>query len=164
MRYLKDLLITDNFLIKGHASTGGQRLSTFLNNNRKPFLEMDEVTLIGHDSDESVLVPWMLVRTDSILLAHEIGEAGDEGLKGLAEQETDKVTVTVHFNGRTPLQLAGKVRKRALNSEASGHHDFIVVVEAKLQGLNFQTTPEYAVFGNLSYVIMNRNRVAFISP
>lgn len=150
------------FFIKGHANTGGQRLSTFLNNTRKRFLEMDEVTSIKLDGGERMLIPWMLVRMDDIILAHEIEEAGDEGLKVLAERDRDNIAVTTHFNGNTSIQLSGKVRKRVINSEPLRNHDFIVVVEPKLQGLPVNAAPEYAVLENMSYVIVNRNRIAFI--
>jgi hypothetical protein len=162
MRYLKDLLVTDMFLIKGHANTGNQRLSTFLSNTRKRFLEMDEVILIKHDGGERVLTPWMLVRIDDIILAHEIEEAGDEGLRGLAEREGDKIAVTTHFKGNALLQLSGKVRKRAINSDTLRHHDFIVVVEPKIRGLTVNGAREYTLLENPSYVIVNRNRIAFI--
>jgi hypothetical protein len=163
MRYLKDLLVTEQFLIKGHANTGGRRLSTFLNNTSKPFLEMDEVTCFNHEGSECARASWMLVRIDDIILAHEIGEAGDEGLKGLAERELDQIAVTACFNANTPIRLSGKVRKRAVNSDSRSHHDFIVVVEPELRGLAFRAMPEFEAFENMFYAIMNRNRIAFIS-
>jgi hypothetical protein len=162
MKYLKDLLFTDRFLIKGHVNTGGQRLSTFLNNTRKRFVEMEEVTLIRHDGGERIPTPWMLVRVDDILLAHEIEEAGDEGLRVLAEREENKIAVTAYFNSNASLQLSGKVRKHAMNSDALRHSNFIVVVEPKLRGLTFKADREYAMLENLSYAIVNKDRLAFI--
>jgi hypothetical protein len=163
MIYLKDMLITNRFCVKGHANTGGQRLSAFLNNTSKPFLEMDEVTFIDHDGNESARAAWVLMHIDDIILAHEIGEAGDEILKGLVERELDQISVSVRFNANTQLQLSGKVRQRAVNSDTRDYHDFIVVVEPELRGLTFKKTPGFASFENLSYVIMNRKRVAFMT-
>ena len=162
MKYLKDLLFTDTFLIKGHVNTGGQRLSTFLNSTRKRFLEMEEATLIKHDGGDRVLTEWMLIRVDDILLAHELEVTGDEGLRLLGERARDEIAITAHFSGNLSLQLSGKARKRAIDSDTLRHHDFVVVVDPVLQGFTLERAPEYAVFENLPYVIVNRNRIAFI--
>jgi hypothetical protein len=163
MRYRKDRLVTDRFLLKGHANTGNHRLSTFLNNSRKHFLEMDDVTLIKHDGSENFTAEWMLVHMDDIILAHEIEETGDEGLKGLSERQKDEISVTVHFDGNSSLRLSGKVRKSTLNISGSRPHDFIVMVEPEIRGLPIAEIPEYGIFENLSYVIVNRKRIAFIT-
>jgi hypothetical protein len=163
MKYVKDLLITDRLLLKGHVNTGSKRLSTFLNDHRGQFLEMDEVMLLKHESCERVSVPSMMLRIDEILLAHELGEAGDEVLKGLAERQKDEMSVAVHFNGHTSLQVSGEVRKRAWNAGTLHQHHFIVMVEPKLTGLPLKEAPEYAALKNPSYVIVNRNRIAFVT-
>jgi hypothetical protein len=163
MRYLKDLLLTDRFFIKGHINTGGQRLSTFLNSTSKRLLEMEEVTLVKLDGEERVLSAWMQVRVDEIILAHEMEAAGDEGLRLLAERgRREEIAVTAHFSSNAPLQLLGKVSKRAIDCNSPRPHDFIVVLEPKLRGLTGKLAHEYAVFENLPYVIVNKNRLAFI--
>ncbi len=162
MKYLKDLLFTDTFLIKGHVNTGGQRLSTFLNGTRKPFLEVEEATLIDHDGGDRVTTGWMLVRVDDILLAHEMEVTGDEGLRLLGEREREEIAITAHFSGKIALQISGRVRKRALDADAPPIHDFIVVVDPVFKGLALNPGSEYAVFGDLPYVIVNRSRIAFI--
>jgi hypothetical protein len=162
MRYLKDLLFTDEFLIKGHINTGGQRLSTFLNRTRKRFLGMEDATLIKHDGGDRIMTEWMLVRVDDILLAYEREDTGDEGLRILGERERDEIAIIAHFSGNTSLQLSGKVRKRALDSETLRHHDFVVALDPVLRGFTARLPREYAVFENLPYVIVNRNRIAFI--
>jgi hypothetical protein len=162
MRFLKDLLFTDMFLIKGHANTGGQRLSTFLNCTSKPFLEMEEATLTPHDGSGRITAAWMQVRVNDILFAHELEDSGDQGLKLLAERGKDDIEVTAHFGGSTPLKISGRVRKRVLNSDALRHHDFIVIVEPRIEGFPVRPAPEYAGFENLPYAIVNRNRLALI--
>ncbi len=162
MRFLKDLLYTETFLIKGHANTGSQRLSTFLNNSRKRFLEMEEVTLIKHDGGRRVAAAWMQVRVDDILFAHELEMSGDEGLRILAERKRDDIEMTAYFSSDIPLQISGKVRKHALNSSTFRHCDFIVVVEPKLEGLILKPAREYAVLENMPYAIVNRNRLSLI--
>jgi hypothetical protein len=162
MRYRKDLLVTDAYFIKGHASSGGQRLSTFLGNTQKPFLEMDEVTLIKLDRSGSLEIPWLLVRIEDILIAYEIEETGDEGLKVLAEREADKIRVTAHFVATASFQLIGKVRRRALNTDMAPYHDFIVMIDPKIHGFDAKADPEFIVLEDLPYVIINRKRIALI--
>lgn len=164
MKYLKDLLLTDRFFIRGHIKTGGQRLSTFLNNTSKRFLEMEEVTVVKHDGNERVVTAWMRVRVDEIILAHEMEVSGDEGLRMLAERGRDEIAVTASFSCNTPLQLSGRVSRRAIDCDSPRHHDFIVVVEPKLRGLTGKALHKHAAFENLPYVIVNRNRLAFIFP
>jgi hypothetical protein len=163
MRYLKDLLLTDTFLLKGHLKTGDRRLSTFLNTTARRFLEMDEVTVVDHSRGERVLIARMLVRVEEILLAYETEDTGDEGLKLLAEREKDEVVVNAHFGGALPLQFSGKVSKRAVERDVSASHDFIVVVEPKLREIPRKAAHEYAIFEDLPYVIANRGRLAFIA-
>jgi hypothetical protein len=163
MKYIKDLVLTDNFLIKGHINSGGQRLSTFLNNTLRDFLDIDEVTLIHSVHGGRIATMQMMVRVDEIILAHEIDVAGDEGLRLLAKEERDAIEVAALFGGTTPFQLFGKVSERAIERNRSGRYDFIVVVEPKLRETTDQAGHEFAAFENLSYVIANRNRVAMIS-
>ncbi len=163
MLFVKDLLLTETFLLKGHVKTGDQRLSTFLNSTRRQFLEMDEVTVVNHVRGERVLIAQTLVRVEEILLAHEMEETGDETLKHLAEREKDEVTVTAHFGGAMPLRFSGKASRRAIERDVSTPHDFVVVVEPKIPDLASRAAPEYAAFANLPYVIANRRRLALIA-
>jgi hypothetical protein len=164
MKFLKDLLFTDMFLIKGHANTGGQRLSTFLNRIPKRFLEMEETTLIKHDGSGRFFAPCVQVRVSDIIFAHEMEVTGDESLRFLAEHERDDIEVNAYFSGITPLQLSGKVRKRALAPDALNGNDFIVMIEPRLEGFTPGPAPEYTIFENLPYAIVNKNRLAFIFP
>jgi hypothetical protein len=162
MRYIRDLLLTDNFLIKGHIHTGGQRLSTFLNNTPRSFLEIEETTLTSPVHSERIAAARIMVRVDEIILAHEIEEAGDESLRLLAEMEKNQVEVTAFFGGTRPFQLAGKVSERAIERTRSRRYDFMVVVEPKFQETTGQAGHDYSAFENLPYVIANRNRVSMI--
>jgi hypothetical protein len=165
MRYLKHLLLTDTFLMKGHINTGGQRLSSFLSSVPKRFLEMNEVTLVNHIQGECFTTPWMLVRVDEIVLAHELEVAGDEVLRLLAGQDRDNIAVTAHFGGTAPFQVSGKVSKRAIERDTpAGDRDFIVIVEPELRGLMGKPAHGFATFQELPYVIANRSRIAFILP
>jgi hypothetical protein len=162
MRFFKDILFTDTFLIKGHVNAGGQRLSTFLNNARKRFLDVEEATLIKHDGSGRITAAWVQVQVDDILFAHELEGSGDEGLKLLAERERDNIEIAARFGGIPCLQISGKVRKHFLDSDTPRVHDFIVIMEPRFEGLVIPPEPEYAVFENLPYAIVNRNRLALI--
>jgi hypothetical protein len=162
MRYLKDLLFTDKYLIKGHAHTGGQRLSTFLNNARKHFLEMEEATLIQHDGGERIQTEWMLMSVSDILFAYEMEQTGDAGLRNLAARDKPETSVAIHLKWDAPIQLSGMVRKRSMNSDMLFNQDFIVVINPILQGFTAKPAPEYALLENVPYLIVNRDRIAFI--
>ncbi len=162
MRFLKDLIFTDSHLVKGHANTGSQRLSTFLTNTRKRFLAMEESTRIRHDGGERIQSAQMLVCINDILLAHEMEEAGDIGLRNIALRDRAEIAVTFQLRYDSPLQLSGVVRKRAVNSDASRIHDFIVVANPRLQGFPANPSPEYALLEKASYLIVNKSRIEFI--
>lgn len=162
MRYRKDLVLTGTFLVKGHINTGGQRLSNFLNNTRKRFLEMEAATVIHLLQGERSETAKILVRIDEILLAHELEKAGDETLKMLAEREKGEITATVLFNDTTLLEVSGRVGKRALERD-SGDHDFIVVKDPEIRGLTVDARVELSVFEDLHYLIANKNRIALVA-
>ncbi len=162
MRYIRDLLLTDHFLIRGHINTGGQRLSTFLNNTPKSFLEVEETTLSSPAGSERFSAARIMVRLHEIILAHEIEEAGDETLKLLAEQEKNQTAVAAFFSGTRPFQLVGKVSERAIERTAGSHADFIVMVEPRFRETAGYAGVDYAAFRNLPYVIANRNRISVV--
>jgi len=162
MRYLKDLLLTDTHLLKGHVVTGGQRLSTFLNTTPKRHVEMYEVTLCSPSPAEVVTMPRVLVRVSEILLAHEMDEAGDQTLKILAERGRDEVPIAAFFGGAAPIRIAGRASSRIIEREAAGSRDFIVIIDPMIEGIPGGASPEYAVLSGLPYVIANRSRMALI--
>jgi hypothetical protein len=162
MIYRKDLVLTGTFLVKGHVNTGGQRLSNFLNNTPKRFLEMDEATVIHLLQGERTKKARILVRVDEILLAHELEETGDETLRLLAEREKDEITATVLFNGTTRLEVSGRVGKRALERDG-GDHDFIVVMGPEIRGLTGEAGMEFSVLDDLHYLIANKSRIVLVA-
>jgi hypothetical protein len=162
MKFHKDLLFTDKHLIKGHIKTGGQRLSTFLNSTRKKFLEMEEALLISHDGKDRIKTDFALVRINEILFAYENEETGDEVMRNLGGRQTAEQPILIHLNSTVPLQLSGKVRKRALESEAIRWHDFFVIMNPVLNGFSAKPAPEYSFIKNVPYLIVNRDRSAIM--
>ncbi len=159
MIYLKDLLLTDAFLIKGHINTANQRLSSFLGNFARRFLEIEEAVVTDCVRDEVFNATRMLMRVEEIIVAHEMEEIGDDGLRHLAGQERDDTVVTIQFNGAARFQLTGRVSKRSMERDSSSPHDFLVVVAPKLVGI---TGKSMDVLRNLPYLIVNKSRIAFI--
>jgi len=162
MKYLKDLLLIDTHLLKGHVVTGGQRLSNFLNATPRRHVEMYDVTLCSLSPAETVTMPRVLVRVSEILLAHEMDEAGDQTMKILAERERDEVPIAAFFGGATPIRLAGRASRRIMEREPSGTRDFIVIVDPLLEGIPGGISPEFEVLSSLRYVIANRSRMSLI--
>ena len=162
MRFLKDVLYTDTFLIKGHVNTGERRLSGFLNNTRNRFIEVEEATLIRHDGGDCIPAARMQVHIRDILFAHESEDTGDEVLRNLAKHKRDEIRMTAYFSSATPLQLSGRIPRRAFDQDAHLPDDFIVVVHPEFRGLPANDAPEYALLRDLHYVIVNRDRLAFL--
>ncbi len=161
MIFLKDVLYTDTYLIKGHVKTGERRLSSYLNNTRKHFVEIEEATLLKHDGGERIPASRMQVNVRNILFAHESEDTGDEALRNLAKQQRDEIRVTTYFSSTPPLQLSGSIDKRLVDSNTNRLHDFIVVVRPEFRGLPDNVAPEYDLFRDLEYVIVNRDRLTF---
>jgi len=162
MRYLKDLLFTEERLIKGHVQTGGQRLSTFLNNSRRRFLEVEEASLIQHDTGDRVQSSLALVRINALLFAYEMEESGDEGLRTLGGRDRAAVDVHMHLESKIRLSLTGLVRKRALESDTARRHDFLVLENPRIRGFSPEWGPEYALIQSAPYLIVNRDRISII--
>ena len=162
MKYYKDVLFTDRYLIKGHVKTGSQRLSTFLCNARRRFVEMEGATLIDHDKLDRLQVERVLVSVDEILIAYEMEETGDEGLRTLGVREKAEMEIHIELNAGTPIRLSGKVRRRTMEWGAFRNHDFIVVVDPALDGFRIKHSPEYSFLKGIRYMIVNSNRAAII--
>jgi len=162
MRFLKDYLFTDNFLIRGHVKTGEHRLSTFLNKTHKRFLDLEEATLIRHDGSGRIHAPKMQVRIHDILFAYESEDTGDDVLKSLAAGARDEIRMTACFNDSTSLQITGNVHRRVFDSTGARQHDFIVVIKPELRELAGSSAPDYDTLRNMPYAIVNKNRIAFL--
>jgi hypothetical protein len=162
MKYLKDILVTDTFLLRGHVNSGGQRLSTLLNTTPKRHVEMEEVTLFARERPGTTLIGRMLVRVEEILLAYEMDESGDKAMKILAERDRDEVPVTIYFGGAAPIQIDGKASRRVVDRAVAGAPDFLVLLEPAISGMAGMTADE-GEFSSLPYVIVNRARSAGIA-
>lgn len=163
MEYVKDLFLTESFLVKGHVKTGGRRLSNWLNNQNLPFLEVHDATLIGVQQGDRIVTARAMVRMSEILVAHElIDSAGDEQLARLADAESDRTLVNLYFAGRLPIEVSGKMLRRAYNRRDLGDQEFLVVKDPSIEGLAGKKAREFSVLKRAPYLIVNRERLAYV--
>ena len=162
MKFLKHLLLTDTFLLRGHLNTGDQRLSTFLNTIPKSFLEMEEVTFVNRLLGQRTTAGRILIRVEEILLAHETETAGDEHMRVLAGKDRDEIQVVFRFGGAAPFRISGVVSRRTIERDICSGHEFVVMTNPRIQGFGWGKSDEYAVWADLPYVIVNRNRIALV--
>ena len=110
-----DLFLTDAFLIKGNVENKYTRLSKLLDEHRRYFLRIRDVTLIDLKSKERIHTPLLHMNVDEVLMAHEfLDEAGDVTRRGLAkEQEGTLQRVRVFYTGNLNVEIAGSIRPNA---------------------------------------------------
>ncbi len=163
MEYVKDLFLTDSFLVKGYVKTGGRRLSTFLNSYGSHFLEVHDATMIGVVKGDRIVTARAMINIREILLAHELIEsAGDELQKTLADPAKDRALVNLYFSGKLPIEVTGKMLSRAYNRNDLGSQDFLVVTEPSIEGMGGKAAREFSVLKRASYLIVNRRRLAYV--
>ncbi len=163
MDYVKDLFLTESFLVKGHVNTGGRRLTTFLNNMDRKFLEVHDATLVGVTQGDRIVTARAMINVDEILLANELIEsAGDESLRQLSDTDGDRALVNLYFSGRLPIEVSGKMLKRAYDRADLGNQDFLVVTETSVEGLSNGKSREFSLIKRAPYLIVNRMRLAYV--
>jgi hypothetical protein len=163
VEYVKDLFLTESFLVKGHVKTGNKRLTTWLNTVDQPFIEVHDATLIGVTQGDRIVTARAMVHRREILLAHElIDAAGDNMLKRMAGGTGERALVNLYFGGRLPIEVSGKMLKRAYNRKDLGDQPFIVVTEPSIEGLGGKKAREFGVLSKAPYLIVHRDRVAYV--
>jgi hypothetical protein len=163
MRYFNHLLLTESFFIKGHVATGTRRLSTYLNDVDKPFLEVGHPIIISCTDGSQHQSERALLRCQDLLMAFELEESeGDETLKTLSEQGKTLTAVKIHIGGKHPMEIRGDMDSRTVERIAFGPSDFMVVKDPSIQGLPVPVTVENAVPDALTYIIVNRNRIELV--
>ncbi len=163
MEYVKDLFLTDSFLVKGYVKSGGRRLTTWLNTHEAPFIEVHDVTMIGVQQGDRIVTARAMLQVNEILLAHElIDAAGDTLLKKLSETEKERTLVNLYFSGRLPIEVSGKMLRRAYNRRDLGDQRFLVVTEPTIDGLTGKKAREFSVVKNAPYLIVNRDRIGYV--
>ncbi len=157
------LFLTPRFLIKGNVRTGDLRLSSFLNAARRPWLALENATVVDLERPDRLAAKQFSVRLADVLLAHEyLDLSGDPLRKSLAQPEPDQFRMfSLYLRAPCRLEVLGKIRREAL--ESGQGDDFFVVLDPLLRGFEesdpAQLPPEAKALKNLSYAILNRAHV-----
>ncbi len=159
-----DLFLTDAFLIKGNVENKYTRLSKLLDEHRKYFLRVRDVTLIDLRSRERIHTPLLHMNVDEVLMAHEyLDEAGDLTRAELArDQEESLQRVRVFYTGNLNVEVAGSIRPGAYEVSDRATRRFFVMREPKLRGFRDQGDEDLKKVLELPYAILNKERLSYI--
>ena len=159
-----DLFLTDAFLIKGNIENKYTRLSKMLDEHRKVFLRMRDVTLIDLNSCDRINTPLLHMNVDEILMAHEfLDEAGDMARGYLArDQEETLQKVRVFYTGNLNVEIAGQIQPEAYEVSDKAARRFFVMREPKMRGFKDQGDKELKQLLDLPYAILNKARLSYI--
>jgi hypothetical protein len=153
------LFLTQRFLVKGNVRTGDLRLSSFLNSVRRPWLAIENATLIDLRQPDRVFAKTTTLRLEDVVLAHEFLDlAGDPLRKSLAVQEQNEFRMlSVYFRSPCRLELLGRARHDAV--DAGTGDEFFVVMEPLLRGFDDKDATDVQALKNMNYAIVNRRQV-----
>ena len=159
-----DLFLTDAFLIKGNVENKYTRLSKLLDEHRKYFLRIRDVTLIDLKSKERIHTPLLHMNVDEVLMAHEyLDEAGDLTRRDLAkEQEGTLQRVRVFYTGNLNVEVAGSIRPNAYEISDKATRRFFVMREPKLRGFKDQGDDDLKALLEMPYAILNKERLSYV--
>ena len=159
-----DLFLTDAFLIKGNVENKYTRLSKLLDEHRKYFLKVRDVTLIDLRSKERIQTPLLHMNVDEVLMAHEfLDEAGDQTRRELAkEQEETLQRVRVFYTGNLNVEVAGSIQPHAYEVSDKATRRFFVMRNPKLRGFKDQGDDDLQSVLDLPYAILNKERLSYV--
>jgi len=161
---VSDLFLTDAFLIKGNVENKYTRLSKLLDEHRKYFLRIRDVTLIDLNSRERINTPLLHMNVDEILLAHEfLDEAGDGMRPNMAREQSETLQrVRTFYTGNLNIEIAGEVRPGSYEISDKATRRFFVMTDPKLRGFKDHGDSELAGLTSLPYAILNKERLSYI--
>ena len=153
------LFVTPRFLVKGRIATGDLRLSSFLTSYRRPFLNIDDLSLLEWSTNSRIVAAQGQVRFDDIVLAHEFLEvSGDSHRKAMAEEDEQSFQMaSLYLRAPCPWELFGRVKRDVV--QATGADTFLVVRDPEIRGLESEAAEELELLARLPYLILNGNFV-----
>lgn len=159
-----DLFLTDAFLIKGNVENKYTRLSKLLDEHRKYFLRIRDVTLVDLNSRERIQTPLLHMNVEEVLAAHEyLDEAGDGTRADLArDHEGDLQKVRVFYTGNLNVEVAGEIRPQAYEVSDKATRRFFVMSNPKVRGFKHHDDPDLRQLLELPYLIVNKERLSYI--
>ncbi len=157
-----DLFLTDAFLIKGNVENKYTRLSKILDEHRKTFLRIRDCTLVDLKSRDQIHTPLLHINLDEVLVAHEfLDEAGDGAMAEIS-READLDKVRVFYTGHLNIELSGFIRPGSYDVSDTSTRRFFVMREPELRGFNDQGDDELRKLTDLSYMIVNKQRLSYV--
>ena len=159
-----DIFLTDAFLIKGNVEHKYTRLSKLLDEHRKTFLRIRDVTLIDLNSRERIQTPLLHMNVDEVLLAHEyLDEAGDANRPQLAAEQQDNLkNVRVFYTGNLNIEVGGAIQPNSYEAADPTSRRFFVMRKPKFRGFKDHGDQDLAGLHGLPYVILNKIRLSYI--
>ena len=159
---VEDLFLTDSFLIKGRLANKYRRLTTMLNDTEGSFLAVEDATMVSLGGDEVIRTPSVLINPREIILAHELLElSGDAAWRQLG-QSNKTVRIRAFYNGAVQFELAGKVEPGAYEPSHNGGQQYFIMQRPVVRGLNLEGREELSVLDGLDYVIIHKDRLAYV--
>jgi hypothetical protein len=159
---VSDLFLTDAFLIKGTVENKYTRLSKLLDEHRKYFIRLKEVTLIDLGSRDRIQTPFLHMNVDEILLAHEyLDDAGDAHRPEMAKDQNLQ-KVRVFYTGGLNLEVGGEIRPSAYEISDKATRRFFVMRNPVMRGFDPKGDDELASMMKLPYVILNKDRLSYV--
>jgi hypothetical protein len=150
------LFVTARFVVKGTVRTGDLRLSSWLNAQRRPWIQVEQTTFADLVTGEQVAARRASLRLGDVLFAHEfVALQGDPVRRRLAEERPDDFRMaSCWFRAPACFELLGRVRREALDPAAAD--EFFVMREPLLRGGDARDRPVLEPCRNLSYAIVQR--------
>lgn len=159
-----DLFLTDAFLIKGTVEHKYTRLSRLLDEHRKTFLRIRDVTLIDLNSRERINTPLLHMNVDEVLLAHEfLDEAGDAARADLAREQKERLQkVRVFYTGNLNVEIAGSISPGSYEVSDKATRRFFVMRNPRLRGFRDNGDKDLKTLLDLDYAILNKERLSYV--
>ncbi len=160
--FVEDLFLTESFLVKGRMARKHQRLTKMLEDVERMFVLVEDATMVSLRGSEVIRTPSVLINRQEIIFAHELVDiAGDSQQRRLAQSDKS-VRIRAFHNGLVQLELAGRVEPSAYDITPTQARRFFVMQNPVVRGINLDATPELACLKGLSYVIVQKEKLAYV--
>ena len=104
----------------------------------------------------------MLVNTDQIVFAHELVDiAGDQQQRVLADNKKT-VRIRAFYSGSIQIELAGNVEAGAYEPSRGPGRRYFIMQNPVVRGLKFEDSPDLKLLENLSYAIVQKEKLAYV--
>ena len=162
MDIVKDILLTDCFLVKCFIDTGAWRLSDFLEKPERTYIPAANVTMIDLEEGKEVSAPEVLIRRDEIIVAHELLDfSQDRNLRNLADPKFFSQAVDLYHTGGVGIEIHGNMQPGAFEG-LEREKAFFVLLDVTIHGLDEEVSPTFGILSSLTYAIVNRERIGYI--